>query len=73
MIKKQNGRNGQANRIRMAQLIMGFFQINSVWISKIAPYGYTKEDLQFNAGKNTEVATWIIVNIPNIKCNRKYY
>lgn len=35
-------------------------QINSIWLPKLAAYGYTKNDIQYNACKNVEVATWIL-------------
>jgi hypothetical protein len=35
-------------------------QINSVWLPKIVAYGYTREDVQYNACKNISVGTWIL-------------
>jgi hypothetical protein len=35
-------------------------QINSIWLPKIAAYGYTREDMQYNACKNIYVGTWIL-------------
>src|SRR4029079_13953921 len=59
-MKKENGINGSASRNKNGTLDYGVMQINSIWLSKIAAYGYTKEDIQFDACKNVTVATWII-------------
>ena len=60
VMKKENGRNGEANRNKNGTFDYGVMQINSIWLPRIAAYGYTKNDLQFNACKNVQVATWII-------------
>ena len=57
VMKKENGRNGEANPNKNGTFDYG---VNSIWLPKIAAYGYTKVDLQFNACKNVAVATWII-------------
>jgi soluble lytic murein transglycosylase-like protein len=68
IMKKENGKNGDANLNKNGTIDYGVMQINSLWLPKIAPYGYTKDDLQFNACKNVEVAAWIIAqNIPSGK------
>lgn len=61
IMKKENGKNGDAIRNKSnGSVDYGVMQINSVWLSKIKPYGYTKDDLQFNACKNVAVGAWII-------------
>jgi hypothetical protein len=61
VMKKENGRNGQAVKNKKnGTYDYGVFQINSIWLPKIAAYGYTREDIQYNACKNTQVAVWII-------------
>lgn len=60
VIKKENGRNGQAVKNKNNSYDYGVMQINSIWLPKISGYGYTKEDIQFNACKNVFVGTWIL-------------
>lgn len=60
IIKKENGKNGDAIRNKNQTIDYGVMQINSIWLPKISAYGYTKDDLQFNACKNVEVGTWIL-------------
>jgi hypothetical protein len=60
VMKKENGRNGLAVKNKNGTYDYGVFQINSIWLPKIAAYGYTRDDIQYNGCKNTEVATWII-------------
>lgn len=60
VMKKENGKNGQAIKNKNGTYDYGVMQINDVWLPKIAAYGYSKEDIRYNACKNIEVATWII-------------
>ena len=60
VMKKENSRNGQAVRNKNGTYDLGVMQINEIWLPKIAPYGYTREDLQFNACKNVAVGAWLI-------------
>jgi len=39
---------------------LSILQINSRWLETIAPYGYTKQDLQYNPCKNVAVGAWIL-------------
>lgn len=57
---KENSRNGQAVKNKNGTYDYGVFQINDVWLPKIAAYGYTKHDLQYHPCRNVEVAAWII-------------
>lgn len=60
VIKQESGRNGQAVRNKNGTFDYGVMQINSVWLPKIAAYGYTRDDMQYNACKNISVGTWIL-------------
>lgn len=41
----------------------GPMQINSIWLPKIAPYGYTRADIQYNPCVNVMVGAWILSNM----------
>src|SRR5579872_3162193 len=60
VMEKENGRNGEANPNTNGTVDYGVMQINSIWLPKIAAYGYTKEDMQYNACKNVYVGAWIL-------------
>lgn len=60
IMRKENGRNGQAVRNNNGTHDLGIMQINTRWLPTLAKYGYTKQDLQFNACKNVMVGTWIL-------------
>lgn len=60
VIKKENGHNGQAVKNSNGTHDYGIMQINDIWLPKIAAYGYTRDDIQFNACKNVFVGTWIL-------------
>jgi hypothetical protein len=38
----------------------GPMQINTIWLDKIKPYGYTREQIQYDACANVMVGTWIL-------------
>lgn len=38
----------------------GPMQINSIWLPKIAPYGYTREQIQYDPCINVMVGAWIL-------------
>ena len=61
-MKKENGRNGQAVRNKNGTFDLGVLQINTRWLSTLARYGYTREDLQNNPCKNVMAATWILAS-----------
>lgn len=48
----------------------GPMQINTWWLNKIAPYGYTREEVQYDPCINVMVGTWIlstnIADAPNL-------
>lgn len=60
VMKKEAGKNGDANKNKNGTFDYGVMQINSIWLPKIAAYGYKKNDLQYNACKNVAVGAWII-------------
>lgn len=60
VMKQENGKNGEASKNKNGTFDYGVMQINSTWLPKIAAYGYTKEDVQYNACKNVYVGTWIL-------------
>jgi hypothetical protein len=35
-------------------------QINSIWLNKIRPYGYTREEIQYDPCVNVMVGAWIL-------------
>lgn len=60
ILKNENGKIGEVRKNKNNTFDYGPFQINSVWIKEIEPFGFTKEDIQFDRCKATMVATWII-------------
>lgn len=60
VIKMENAKNGEASINKNGTVDYGVMQINSVWLPKIAGYGYSKDDIQYNACKNVFVGTWIL-------------
>lgn len=60
VMKKEGGKNGDAHRNKNGTVDYGVMQINSIFLPKIAKYGYTKNDLQYDACKNVMVGTWLI-------------
>lgn len=60
VLKKENGRNGLAVKNKNGTHDYGVMQINDTWLPKISAYGYTKNDIQYNACKNVFVGTWIL-------------
>lgn len=56
----EGGEVGMAKRNTNGTYDYGPMQINSIWISKIAPYGYTQEELQYDPCVNVMVGTWIL-------------
>lgn len=66
VLRTEGGRNGMAKPNKNGTYDYGPMQINTIWLDKIKPYGYTVHDLQFNPCKNVEVGAWILSqNIAN--------
>jgi hypothetical protein len=62
VLETEGGRVGMANKNTNGTYDYGPMQVNSIWLPKIAPYGYTKEQLQYDACANVMVGTWILSN-----------
>ncbi|MCW5590205.1 MAG: lytic transglycosylase domain-containing protein [Legionellales bacterium] len=60
VLKTENGHVGVASKNNNGTYDLGPMQINTSWLPKIAPYGFTWNDLEFNACKNVEVGAWIL-------------
>lgn len=60
VIKVEGGRNGSVSTNKNGSVDYGVMQINSLWLTQLKPYGYSAQDLQFNACKNVEAGTWIL-------------
>lgn len=56
----EGGRVGMAKKNTNDTYDYGPMQINSVWLKRIAPYGYTRNQLQYNPCINVMVGTWIL-------------
>ncbi|MGC1853795.1 MAG: lytic transglycosylase domain-containing protein [Candidatus Aquirickettsiella sp.] len=56
----ENGRKGSALPNRNGTFDYGPMQINSIWLSKIRPYGYNQYQLQYDPCINVNVGTWIL-------------
>lgn len=56
----EGGYAGTASPNRNGTFDYGPMQINTIWLSKIKPYGYTREDIQYNPCKNVMVGAWIL-------------
>lgn len=62
VLKTENGRVGSANLNKNGTYDYGPFQVNSSWLSKIAPYGYTQQSLRYDPCVNVSVGTWILAS-----------
>ncbi len=60
ILKTENGRNGMANKNLNGSYDFGPMQINSMWLPRIKPYGFTQKDLQYNPCANVQVGAWIL-------------
>ena len=60
VLKAENGHVGDARRNKNGSIDYGPMQINSLWLPKIRPYGYTEQSLQHNPCANVAVGTWIL-------------
>src|SRR5215217_5596600 len=60
LLRTEGGRNGMAKLNKNGSYDYGPMQINSIWLTKIKPYGYTLKDLQYDPCKNVEVGAWIL-------------
>lgn len=60
VLKTEGGKNGLASRNKNGTYDYGSMQINDIWVKKIARYGYTKYDLQYDPCINVAVGAWIL-------------
>lgn len=60
VLTTEGGKVGDANPNINGTFDYGPMQINSVWLSKIKPYGYSKEQIQFDPCINVSVGAWIL-------------
>src|SRR5207244_3553887 len=60
VLKTENGKVGSANLNKNGTYDYGPFQVNSSWLSRLAPYGYTQQSLQYDPCANTAAGTWIL-------------
>jgi len=60
VLETENGKIGDAKKNNNGTIDYGPMQINSIWLKKLKPFGYTAHDLQFNPCTNVNVGTWIL-------------
>jgi len=60
VLKTEGGKPGLAKQNSNGTFDFGPMQINSTWLEKIAPYGYTAYQLQYDPCINVQVGTWIL-------------
>lgn len=60
VLKVENGRAGMAQPNRNGSYDYGPMQINSIWLKTLAPYGYTREQVQYDPCVNVFVGAWIL-------------
>lgn len=58
----EDGKVGMASPNSNGTFDYGPMQINSIWLPKIAAYGYTREQIQYDPCINVMVGTWILSN-----------
>lgn len=62
VLEVERGKVGMAKPNLNGTYDYGPMQINSIWLPKIAPYGYTKEQIQYDPCVNVMVGAWILSN-----------
>ena len=60
VLMTEGGKVGMASPNKNGTYDYGPMQINSVWLAKIAPYGYTQQQVQYDPCVNVLVGTWIL-------------
>lgn len=58
----EGGEPGMASPNKNGTFDYGPMQINTIWLPTIAPYGYTKDQIQYDPCVNVMVGTWILSN-----------
>ncbi len=70
----EGGRVGMASPNKNGTFDYGPMQINSIWLPTIAPYGYTRDQIQYDPCVNVMVGAWILSNkISAIAANSNDY
>ncbi len=62
VLNAEGGRVGMAKPNANGTYDYGPMQINSIWLNKIKPYGYTREAIQYDPCINVAIGTWILSN-----------
>ncbi len=60
VLKAEGGTPGVAKPNRNGTVDYGPMQINSTWLKRITPYGYTQQQIQYDPCINVMVGTWIL-------------
>lgn len=60
VLEVEGGKVGMASPNRNGTFDYGPMQINTIWLPKIAPYGYTQQQVQNDPCINVMVGTWIL-------------
>ncbi len=60
VLETEGGWPGLAKHNKNGTVDYGPMQVNSIWLKRIAPYGYTQQQLQNNPCTNVMVGTWIL-------------
>lgn len=60
IIKVEGGKRGTLSKNRNSTHDYGIMQINSIWLEKLRPYGFTPTRIQYDACANIWVGTWIL-------------
>lgn len=66
VLSVEGGTVGMASPNKNGTFDYGPMQINTIWLDKIKPYGFTREMIQHDACANVMVGAWILsTNIAN--------
>lgn len=60
VLSVEGGDVGTASPNRNGTYDYGPMQINTIWLSKIKPYGYTRDMIQYDPCANVKVGAWIL-------------
>lgn len=60
IMKVEGGKRGTLSDNTNGTHDYGVMQINSLWLEKLRPYGFTPERIQYDACANIWVGTWIL-------------
>ncbi len=60
VLNTEGGEVGMAKPNKNGTYDYGPMQINTIWLAKIVPYGYTQQQIQYDPCVNVMVGTWIL-------------